>query len=343
MALRFCPACGARLAFSNQRFCTSCGTTLPEGAAAHPPVAAGAGGGLKVAIIAVAILLVVGGGAFHLFMNPGSGAGSSVARAGDGNGGAVIPSPAQTPVTPLTTVPATTKTIPVPSAVTTTVPTTIPTTTRTPVRTPTRPPTTAVTIPAIEPEAATTSAITLAVTQVSAQPPASSYTSSTEGAPYISPQTLERRVHELINEQRQENGLSSLSYDPFLADIARGHSWDMVNRNFFEHENPDGQSPRDRGDAAGYPCIRVMGHFVYSGISENLYQGNRASSYYTNSAGEIVSYDWRTLDEIAEVAVTGWMNSPGHRQNILTSHFSYEGIGVAFAPDDKVYITENFC
>jgi uncharacterized protein YkwD len=150
-------------------------------------------------------------------------------------------------------------------------------------------------------------------------------------------------VHELINVKRQQNGLSTLSYDSFLADIARGHSWDMVTRNFFAHENPDGLSPRERGDAAGYPCIRHIGHYTYEGIAENLYQGYRATSYYTNAEGKIVSYNWSSPEDIAQQTVNGWMESPGHRANILTEHFMTEGIGVSFSPDDKVYITENFC
>jgi uncharacterized protein YkwD len=147
----------------------------------------------------------------------------------------------------------------------------------------------------------------------------------------------------LINNQREQNGFSALSYDPFLADIARGHSWDMVARNFFEHMNPDGLMARGRGDAAGYPCIRVVKGGSYNGISENLYQGTRYSAYYSNAEGVIASYNWSSTDDIAERAVTGWMDSPGHRQNILTSRYELEGIGVAFSSDDKIYITENFC
>lgn len=117
----------------------------------------------------------------------------------------------------------------------------------------------------------------------------------------------------------------------------------MVVENYFEHVDPNGLNARGRGDAAGYPCIRDMGAYTYEGISENLYQGHRAESYFTDSEGVVTSYDWDTLDHIAERAVNGWMLSPGHRENILTPHFSYEGIGVAFASDDKIYITENFC
>lgn len=150
-------------------------------------------------------------------------------------------------------------------------------------------------------------------------------------------------MHELINVKREQNGLSTLSYDSFLADIARGHSWDMVSRNFFAHENPDGLKAKGRGDAAGYPCIRHMGRYTYEGISENLYQGFRAQTYYKNDKGVIVSYNWSSLEDIAQLTVNGWMESPGHRANILTEHFTLEGIGVSFSPDDKIYITENFC
>jgi uncharacterized protein YkwD len=117
----------------------------------------------------------------------------------------------------------------------------------------------------------------------------------------------------------------------------------MVQQNYFEHENPAGLNARGRGDWARYPCERVIGLYTYSGISENLYQGHRAGAYYTDADGTITSYDWRSLEEIAQVTVNGWMDSPGHRQNILTPHISYEGIGVAFGPDDKVYVTQNLC
>jgi uncharacterized protein YkwD len=54
-------------------------------------------------------------------------------------------------------------------------------------------------------------------------------------------------------------------------------------------------------------------------------------------------YDWNTIKQIAESTVKGWMHSPGHRKNILAPHWRSEGIGVALSPDDKVYITQNFC
>jgi len=41
--------------------------------------------------------------------------------------------------------------------------------------------------------------------------------------------------------------------------------------------------------------------------------------------------------------VRGWMDSPGHRKNILTPHWRNEGVGVFLSPDEKVFITQNFC
>jgi uncharacterized protein YkwD len=197
-------------------------------------------------------------------------------------------------------------------------------------------------VPTEVPVTQRTSQITLSATRVPPQPPASSYTSSTSGAPTLDPAALEARIHELINVQREQNGLAPLSYDPFLADIARGHSWDMVTRNFFDHVNPDGKHPKDRGDDAGYPCIRTYKSYYTVGIAENLFQGNRYGAYTTTN-GAITSYDWNSAEQVADTAVSGWMNSSGHRKNILTGTYQLEGIGVAFSNDDKIYVTENFC
>ncbi len=59
--------------------------------------------------------------------------------------------------------------------------------------------------------------------------------------------------------------------------------------------------------------------------------------------GVPVSYDWLTNEEIAFIAVDGWMNSEGHRKNILNSNFDREGIGVYIDSEDRVYVTQNFC
>lgn len=159
--------------------------------------------------------------------------------------------------------------------------------------------------------------------------------------PAIDIPTLEKEIHNGINQQRISNGLSSLSYDASLASIARKHSADMARNYYFSHYNLQGLDPTGRGSRDGYSCYKNYGSYYTTGIAENIMQNNLYDSvtYYNG----IPRYDWNSQDEIAQSTVSGWMNSPGHRQNILTSTYDREGIGVAIASDDKVYITEDFC
>lgn len=351
MARRFCSKCGAALEFSVQKFCTSCGATLPDtapaavqGSQVSGPVT---GTVIPVWVYVMAGVLILGAAVVLLLPHLAQVTGIPIATsvtAGDSSPRQSLPG---TPLPGVTAIPKTgTSVTAVATKTTSSAPITSPTTVS-PAQVPalmhTASPTSATTVPTAVPTAEPTTVITLAVTQVPPQPPSSSLTSSTPGAPYIDPAALEGRVHELINNQRQQNSISTLSYDPFLADIARGHSWDMIVRIYFEHMDPDGLMARDRGTAAGYPCIRVVKGGSYNGISENLFQGNRYSSYYSNAEGIIAAYNWSSTDEIAQQAVNGWMNSPGHSQNILTPRYQLEGIGVAFSSDNKIYITENFC
>jgi uncharacterized protein YkwD len=153
---------------------------------------------------------------------------------------------------------------------------------------------------------------------------------------------LEKRIHALINENRINNGVSSLSFDDNLALIARGHSVDMSINNYFEHDNKKGEDPTMRGQDVGYTCRKDYGSYYTNGIAENIFQNNLYdSTSYVN--GIPVSHDWNSLEDIAQSTVNGWMNSPGHRQNILKAQYDREGIGVAISSDDKVLITEDFC
>ena len=341
-----CPKCGAGTDEPSQKFCTQCGTELPT-----LPVYSGKHAGIPVWTIAVAAILVLAVAAVilsPLLMQALTGSTSSA-----GSAGTVQEQPVAVPTDatalPLTTPPpvttplqVTTQPEPPVTTIVTPVTTTIPTK-ATVQRTRATVSTSATTAITATPEPEGTTLITLSVTRIPEQPPGDTYSSTTPGAPYIDPFALETRFHEMINVQRQQNGLSPLSYDSFLASIARGHSYDMVLRNFFEHENPDGLDQRARGDAAGYPCIRDFGTYYTEGLSENLYQGYRYNTYLTAPNGTIVQYNWKTVDQIAEQAVNGWMNSDGHRKNILDYHLQQEGIGVAFSSDDKIYVTENFC
>jgi uncharacterized protein YkwD len=112
----------------------------------------------------------------------------------------------------------------------------------------------------------------------------------------------EDRVTALVNQERAGAGCGRVRTDERLRRAARGHSRDMAARNYFSHDSLDGRSPWDRAEAAGYP----------QPIGENIAKGQRTP---------------------ADV-VRAWMNSPGHRRNILNCDAKAIGVGLAF--DDGV-------
>ena len=153
---------------------------------------------------------------------------------------------------------------------------------------------------------------------------------------------LEESIHMLVNEERNLESLSVLSYDDKLSDIARAHSEDMARNGYFDHVSPQNQGPTDRANSSGYTCTKTVGSFIYSGIAENIFSGWLYSSitYF----GPVKIKDYMSLNEIAAEVVDGWMGSPGHRQNILTKMYDREGIGVAVNPDnEELLVTQNFC
>ncbi|MEU3854806.1 CAP domain-containing protein [Streptomyces sp. NPDC029554] len=118
-------------------------------------------------------------------------------------------------------------------------------------------------------------------------------------------------VIDLTNRARTRAGLPPLAADPRLTAAAQAHSADMVARAFYAHTAPDGSRPRDRAAAAG-STRRTIG--------ENIACGQRSP---------------------ADV-VEGWMNSPGHRANILGPDFTHIGIGLAGGGRAGTYWTQMF-
>jgi uncharacterized protein YkwD len=118
-------------------------------------------------------------------------------------------------------------------------------------------------------------------------------------------------VLELTNAERAAARLAPLAHDPRLATAAQAHSADMVARDFYSHTSPEGLQPWDRARAAGS---------THRGIGENIACGQRSP---------------------AEV-VLGWMNSPGHRANILKPGFSRLGAGFAGGGRTGTYWTQLF-
>ena len=90
----------------------------------------------------------------------------------------------------------------------------------------------------------------------------------------------------------------------------------------------------------GYGASGMVSGWAY-GLAENIHQRWLYSSItYING---LPSYNWNTQKDIAVTAVKGWMESLGHRKNILTASYDRTGIGVAIAENGKIYITQNSC
>ena len=152
---------------------------------------------------------------------------------------------------------------------------------------------------------------------------------------------LASNIHRLINEERRKNGLDPLQWDQSLANIALSHSVDMAQNDYFDHINPQGEDFADRYAEHGYNLETHIGDLVYVG-GENLFLNNVVKSYtYDEITNEVLEYVYNDMDELARSTVQGWMESPGHRDNILTP-FTREGIGIYVTDEGKVYITENF-
>ena len=118
-------------------------------------------------------------------------------------------------------------------------------------------------------------------------------------------------VVDRTNAERARHGLRALTVDQRLAAAAQAHSADMVRRAFFAHESPDGRQVWDRAVAAGY---------AYRKVAENIAAGQRS----------------------AEEVVRGWMESPGHRANILDGDLAQIGVGRVEGGSYGVYWTQVF-
>lgn len=152
--------------------------------------------------------------------------------------------------------------------------------------------------------------------------------------PHVDLPDLERRVLGEINRVRQERQRGRLQPDTALAAVARAHSDAMRARGFFAHQDPDGRRGGDRARAAGYP-FRAFG--------ENLYRGRLADTVTEIRQGgrTTVSVLWHTPDTLARHIVESWMESPGHRDNMLSPAFDFGGVGIALGPESEVIVTLN--
>lgn len=123
---------------------------------------------------------------------------------------------------------------------------------------------------------------------------------------------LESRLHLAVNDFRREQHLIPLERQTELDRVARAHSEDMARRGFFAHESPEGRSWIDRLQLAGVSGFTMAG--------ENVGQTNRAEPNR----------------EILE----GWKQSPAHRENLMSRPMNATGVGIARAPDGRLFYTQ---
>jgi uncharacterized protein YkwD len=125
---------------------------------------------------------------------------------------------------------------------------------------------------------------------------------------------LEQQIFRMVNDARNENQAPQLCWKEELASEARRHAGNMVARRFFSHDDPKRGEISKRLDTSGINWNRC---------AENIYRE-------------------QGLDNPAEDAVKEWLQSPGHRRNMLDRGFADTGVGVAVQPDGTIYVVQVF-
>ncbi|MBF8192870.1 CAP domain-containing protein [Nonomuraea sp. K274] len=148
--------------------------------------------------------------------------------------------------------------------------------------------------------------VKLSCSPTQAKPP-SSGTAGTVGT------AMENEVVRLTNAERAKGGCRPLKHDPQLRAAAFGHSKDMAAKGYFDHESQDGRDFMDR--------IRAAGFSGGTTFAENIAAGQPT----------------------AAAVVQGWMESPGHRQNIMNCSLTLIGVGAARSSSRYgIYWTQDF-
>ena len=128
------------------------------------------------------------------------------------------------------------------------------------------------------------------------------------------PRSLEQRLFNEINDVRIARHLPPLRWSGRIAELARDHSSRMMHHHFLSHEDPEHGGPGDR---------LSMGGVAWRACAENIYEG------YGHS-------------DPARAAIQSWLNSAGHRQNMLSRAYTTSGIGVALNAQGEMIATQLF-
>ena len=137
------------------------------------------------------------------------------------------------------------------------------------------------------------------------EPPAQQPKQSSNASGYV------KQVIDLTNQERKKNGLSALKMDGELSNVAEMKSEDMKEHDYFSHTSPTYGSPFEMMENFGVS---------YSTAAENIAVGQKTP----------------------ESVVNAWMNSPGHRKNILNKQVTHIGVGTAKDASQGIYWTQMF-
>jgi len=147
---------------------------------------------------------------------------------------------------------------------------------------------------------------------------------------------VEQEVHRLVNAERTQRGLDALDYNHNLQAVARYHSEDMATNGYFGHTSPTAEGVEDRYTRFNIECSSDYGggeNIAYTYASTPVERTGGPVDYNSNET------------RIAKGVVGQWMQSDGHRENILRD-FASQAIGVETTQTDdgtKIYVTQNFC
>ena len=123
--------------------------------------------------------------------------------------------------------------------------------------------------------------------------------------------SFQQEVLKLVNAERAKQGLKPLTLNTKLSNVATLKSQDMINKNYFSHTSPTYGSPFD--------MMKQFG-ITYRAAGENIAKGQKSPQQVMNS----------------------WMNSSGHRANILNSNYTELGVGIAKSSNGTIYWTQMF-
>ncbi len=116
--------------------------------------------------------------------------------------------------------------------------------------------------------------------------------------------SFQQQILSLVNVERSKAGLQPVTLNSKLSQAAQNHTNDMISKGYFSHTSPSGSTMTSRVNAVGY---------TYSTIGENIAAGGSTAS----------------------ATMTQWMNSPGHKANILNPKF--RELGVGYGPSNDQY------